>query len=147
MFSICCCVFRPAFECCAHPKACQTTFFSRFQPFLFFQNLFQWFHGWNQQKTSWNEQKNWYLSTPQSWSTCKSWSTHGRSTSNLYKKSTKKRQIRGTPSWSWLAFACQPALRSRKYQFFFVHFQKFFVHFSCEITKEGFKRTEKVENG
>ena len=30
-----CCVFRPAFGCCAHPKAGQTTFFSRFQLFLF----------------------------------------------------------------------------------------------------------------
>ena len=32
-------------------------FCSRFQPFLFFLNLFQWFHAWNKQKTSENEQK------------------------------------------------------------------------------------------
>ena len=43
-----CCVFQPAFGCCAQPKAGRTTFFSRFQPFLFMSNLFQWFHGWNQ---------------------------------------------------------------------------------------------------
>ena len=29
-----CCVFWPAFGCCTHPKTGQTTFFSRFQPFL-----------------------------------------------------------------------------------------------------------------
>ena len=52
-----CCVFQPAFGCCAQPKAGRTTFFSRFQPFLFMSNLFQWFHGWNQQKTSGKEQK------------------------------------------------------------------------------------------
>ena len=37
-----CCVFWPAFGCCAHPKAGSTNFFSRFQPFSFFFNLFQW---------------------------------------------------------------------------------------------------------
>ena len=35
-----CCVFQPAFGCCGHPKAGQTTFFIRFQPFLFISNLF-----------------------------------------------------------------------------------------------------------
>ena len=29
-----CCIFWPAFGCCPHPKSDQTTFFSRFQPFL-----------------------------------------------------------------------------------------------------------------
>ena len=53
-----CCVFWLAFDCCAHPKADQTTFFSRFQAFLFILNLFQWFHSLNQQKTSENEQKS-----------------------------------------------------------------------------------------
>ena len=43
-----CCVFRPAFGCCAHPKDGRTIFFSCFQPFLFISNLFQWFQGWNQ---------------------------------------------------------------------------------------------------
>ena len=32
-------------------------FFSRFEPFLFISNLFQWFQAWNQQKTSEKEQK------------------------------------------------------------------------------------------
>ena len=40
-----CCVFRPAFGCCAHAKAGQTTFFSRFQPFGFISNLFQFMSG------------------------------------------------------------------------------------------------------
>ena len=44
-----CCVFWPAFWCCKHPKAGWNTFFSRFKPFLFFLNLFQWFHTWNHQ--------------------------------------------------------------------------------------------------
>ena len=56
-----CCVFRPAFGCCAHPKAGRNTFFSRFQPFLFILNLFQWFHGWNQQKNVWKRTKKFFL--------------------------------------------------------------------------------------
>ena len=47
---------------------------------LFILNLFQWFQGWNQQKTFENEQKI-----------------------------NQKRQIQGTPSGSRAAFACQPA--------------------------------------
>ena len=31
-----CCVFRPAFGCCEHPKADRTTFFRCFQPFLLY---------------------------------------------------------------------------------------------------------------
>ena len=73
--SVKCCVFRPAFGCCRHPKTGWNTFFSHFQPFLFISNLFQWFHTWNQQKTSEKEQKMCFLFTPQSRSTCKSWST------------------------------------------------------------------------
>ena len=38
-----CCVFRPAFGWCAHPKAGRNTFFSRFQPFYFFQTFFSYF--------------------------------------------------------------------------------------------------------
>ena len=38
-------------------KSWSNYFFSRFQTFLFILNLFQWFHGWNQQKTSENEKK------------------------------------------------------------------------------------------
>ena len=53
-----CCVFWPAFRCLQHLNAGQTNFFSRFQRFLLILNLFQWFHSWNQQKTSENEQKN-----------------------------------------------------------------------------------------
>ena len=55
----------------------------KFKPFLLILNLFQWLHDWNQQKTSETEQKKWCLSTPQSWSTCKSWSTPWGGTSNL----------------------------------------------------------------
>ena len=33
-------------------KLVVTLFFSRFHPFLFISNLFQLFHGWNQQKTT-----------------------------------------------------------------------------------------------
>ena len=29
-----CCEFRPAFGCCAHPKACRTTFFQPFSTFF-----------------------------------------------------------------------------------------------------------------
>ena len=46
------------FGCWAHPKAGWNTFFSRFQPFFFISNLFQWFQVWNEQKTSENEQNN-----------------------------------------------------------------------------------------
>ena len=60
-----CCVFWPAFRCSQHLKAGWTTFLS----FSTFLNLLQWFHAWNQQKTSENEQKKGYLSTPQCWST------------------------------------------------------------------------------
>ena len=46
-----CCVFRPAFECRTHPKAGQNIFSTVFKPFLLILNLFQWFHGWNKQKS------------------------------------------------------------------------------------------------
>ena len=35
---------------CSTWKLVELLFFSRFQPFLFISKLFQWFHGWNQQK-------------------------------------------------------------------------------------------------
>ena len=57
-----CCLFWPAFGCCVHPKAGRTTFFQPFLTFLLFLFLFHWFHGWNQQKTSENEQKKVYSS-------------------------------------------------------------------------------------
>ena len=38
-------------------KLVETFFSAIFQPFLFILKLFQWFHGWNQQKTSENERK------------------------------------------------------------------------------------------
>ena len=50
--------FDQLFRCLQHLKASQNTFFRRFQLFLFISNLFQLFHGWNQLKTSENEQKN-----------------------------------------------------------------------------------------
>ena len=67
------------------------------------------------------------------------------------KKSTEKRQIRGTPSGSRPAFACRPALRSRLYLektlLFFVHFRTVFVDFRREITEKGKNWTKKLENG
>ena len=39
-----------AFGCCANPKAGWNPFFSHFQPFVFFLNLFQWISVWNQEK-------------------------------------------------------------------------------------------------
>ena len=45
------CVFRPAFECCTHPKVGWNTFFlAVFNLFLLILNLLQWFHVWNQEK-------------------------------------------------------------------------------------------------
>ena len=38
-------------------KLVETFFSAVFQPFLFILKLYQWFHSWNQQKTSENEQK------------------------------------------------------------------------------------------
>ena len=43
-------------------KPVKLLFFSRFQPFLFVLNLFQWFHASNQQITSENEQKTCFFS-------------------------------------------------------------------------------------
>ena len=45
-----CCVFQPAFECCAHPKTRQNTFLGPFSTFSVISP-------WNQEKTSENEQK------------------------------------------------------------------------------------------
>ena len=42
-----CCVFQPAFGCCAHSKAGQNTFFSRIQLFFFISKFFSDFF-WNQ---------------------------------------------------------------------------------------------------
>ena len=76
-FSNCmCCVFRPAFGCLQHPKAGRNIFFSRFSTFFV---LFCWFQTFFSDFTAeinkkWTK-KNVKLSTPQSWSTCKSWST------------------------------------------------------------------------
>ena len=38
-----CCIFSPAFGCCAHMKAGQNTFFSRYQTCLFFSTFFNEF--------------------------------------------------------------------------------------------------------
>ena len=82
-----------SFTCLQQLKADQTTFFqsfspvfSCFQPFFVDLNLFQWFHSWNQQKTTENQQKTCFLCifpAPQSWSTCKSWLTPWGGTWNL----------------------------------------------------------------
>ena len=46
-----CCVFQPAFMCLQHLKAGRNIFSDVDQPLLFISKLFQWFHGWNQQKS------------------------------------------------------------------------------------------------
>ena len=51
-----CCVFWPAFRCCAHPKAGRNLFSAVFQPFLFISKLFQ-------VSTSF-----WVRAAPESWS-------------------------------------------------------------------------------
>ena len=54
-----CCVFRPDFGCCAHPKAGRTTFF---QPFAtFFWNCFCWFQVWNHWERFKMNKKGWKL--------------------------------------------------------------------------------------
>ena len=69
------CVFRPAFRCCAQPKAGWNPFLGRFKPFLFISNVLRWFFSWNQEKTlkniwkscvlsySWDKRKCIHLST------------------------------------------------------------------------------------
>ena len=130
-FYVCgCCVFRPAFGCCMHPKAGRNTFFNRFQPFLFISKKFHWFHAWNQQKTSENEKINFFpfLPTPQSWSTCKSWSTPWGGTSK-------------SSSFGW--FVCEEFYEWYKKshdsinQVVFVNLG--YLDFRCEITEKGLK--------
>ena len=65
-----CCVFRPAFGCCSHLKAGGNTFFSSFQPFLFISNFLSGFKPKIKKKRL---KMNVFLSTFQSWWTCKSW--------------------------------------------------------------------------
>ena len=51
-----------SFQLLRAPKSWSKYFyFSRFQPFFFFSNLFQSFHVWSHWKTSENEQKNVYV--------------------------------------------------------------------------------------
>ena len=49
-----CCVFQPRAQ---HPKAGRNIFSAIFQPILLILKFFQWFHGWNQQKSSENKPK------------------------------------------------------------------------------------------
>ena len=52
-----CCVFKPAFMYCAHPKAGQTTLFSRFQPFLLIVKPIDFTPEKNEQKWSKTDEK------------------------------------------------------------------------------------------
>ena len=121
----------------AHPKAGRITFFQLFSTFLFISNLFQWFQARNQQKNMWKWRKKrvfHILLTPQSWSTCKSWSTPWGSTLKL------------SFSVDFLLFHifCQFLTDFGViYTFFFVHFHTFFVDFRHEITEKGLKLTKK----
>ena len=63
-------------------KLVKTFFQPFFNLFCSFQSFFSDFTA-EITKTSKNEQKNVFLSTPQSWSTCKSWLTPWGGTSNL----------------------------------------------------------------
>ena len=126
-------------------------------------------HAWNHLKTSENEKKSFFfqiLSTPQSWSTCKSWSTPWGGTSNLsllgwfytfpdvfqwfltdfnlFSLILKFFWVK----WSYKSKNLFHCLTPKKTYFnFFVHFQMFFVDFRREITEKGLKLTKKVENG
>ena len=69
-----CCVFQPAFGCCAYPKAGWNTSFWPFGPFLFISNVLQWFFGWNQEKlfrNVWKKQcfklGGWHETSVNSW--------------------------------------------------------------------------------
>ena len=66
-------VYFDQFQVPRVPQSWSNYFFSAvLNLFLLILNLLQWFHAWNQQKTTENKQEKWYLSTPQSWLTCKS---------------------------------------------------------------------------
>ena len=84
-----CCVFWPAFGCCAHPRAGWNTFVQPFSTFFVHSHLFQLFHGCNHWKTSENEPKNifrQFQGTPQGvkqllhvdqlWGVIKIWKKH-----------------------------------------------------------------------
>ena len=51
---LCVLCISTSFQVLAAPESWSNLFFSRFQPFLFISKHFQWFHRWNQQKTSKN---------------------------------------------------------------------------------------------
>ena len=69
-----CCVFRPAFGCCAHPKAGEILFFSRFQQkFMLILAVKSLKKLWNDQKGLTTAEKNASTSfclrtAPKSWS-------------------------------------------------------------------------------
>ena len=117
-YSLCCCVFWPAFGCCAHPKAGPNTFFSLFQPFLFIFHLFQWFHAWNQQKTSEKKKKHslvhfqtdfcWF----QAWNHWKRFKISKKGWKRLKKSISTSFQVRAAPeSWPKYTTLCCVALK------------------------------------
>ena len=80
-YAIVCCVFRPAFGC---SKSWSKHFFQPlFNLFCSFQSFFSDFTAEFNQKRKKMNKKNVVLSTPQSWSTFKSWSTPWRGTPKL----------------------------------------------------------------
>ena len=81
-----CSVFKPAFGCCAHPKAGQNTLLSCFQPFLFILTFFSDFMSQIKKKRlKWTKKCYFpFLPTLQSWPTCKHWSTPWEGTSIFY---------------------------------------------------------------
>ena len=112
-----CCVFWPAFRCCAHLIAGQNMFFEPFS--IFFVNFkhFAVISSLKSRKNIWKWTKN---------------------------KPTK-RQFWGTPSGRWSAFACQPAsnssLKHSSFLNIFSWFQTEIPWKTFEIKKK------KVENG
>ena len=67
-----CCVFFSSFGCCVHPKAGWTTFVQLFSTFFVPFKPFSVISRLKSTKKVWKWTKKWFLSTPPSWSTCKS---------------------------------------------------------------------------
>ena len=128
------------------------TFFSAvFQPLLFISNLFQWFHGWNQQKRTFLGVKKWNkkvsIFTRKSYKLTKKDRISRKLTKNVkkVKKSTEKRQLRGTPSGSRPVFACRPALRSRQKHIFFFFFRRFLLISAVKSLKKVWNKQKRMK--
>ena len=118
----------------AVPKSWLNYFFQPFSTFFLILNLFRRFHCWNQQKTSENEQK--------------------KPCFCLFLKAGRHakaaRLPKGLPRNCLFSvdFLHVDQLWGVDKNTFFVHFQTFFVDFSCEIIeKVKNEKRKKVENG